>query len=111
VTDRDRPFKERLALQIALRKIDDVFEACSKFDEKDKKILFEVIRNLLLRQISHGPGGTPVPADDATPPFRELADTALKTRLPPVQTLKGMPLKPKGMGKIRRRLVVVRKST
>jgi hypothetical protein len=111
MTTGERSFKEKLALQIAIRKIDSVFEACSKFDEKDKKILFEVIRNLLLQQIPHGPGGTPVPADDATPPVTELAIRAPTTRLPPAQTLKMKPPKPIGIEKSRRPLIVARKSS
>jgi len=111
MTTGERSFKEKLALQIAVRKIDSVFEACSKFDEKDKKILFEVIRNLLLRHIPHGPGGAPVPADEATPPFTEFAITAPKTRLPPTQTLKRKPPKPIGIEKTRRRQIVERKSS
>jgi hypothetical protein len=111
MTNGERSFKEKLALQIAIRKIDSVFEACSKFDEKDRKILFEVIRNLLLQHISHGPGGTPVTADEATPPFTELADTAPKIRLPPAQTLKRKSPKPMGLGRARRRLIVERKSS
>jgi hypothetical protein len=106
MADCERPFKERLALQIALRKIDDVFEACRKFDEKDKKILFEVIRSLLLKHIPHGLGGAPVPADEAPPRLRE----APTTRLPPTQTLKRKLPKPRGIEYARRRLIVERKS-
>jgi hypothetical protein len=111
MTNGERPFKEKLALQIAIRKIDSVFEACSKFDEKDKNILFEVIRNLLLQHITHGPGGTPVPADQATPPVTELALTAPTTRLPPTQTLNRKSPKPIGLERARRRLIVERKSS
>jgi hypothetical protein len=110
MADGRRPFKERLALQIAFRKIDDVFDACGKFDERDKKILFEVIRNLLLQHIPHGPGGMPAPADEATPPFRQLADTTPKARLPPSQTLKKKPPKPIGIKKTSP-LIAQRKST
>jgi hypothetical protein len=109
MTNGERPFKEKLALQIAIRKIDSVFEACSKFDDKDRKILFEVIRNLLLQHIAHGPGGTPVPADEATPAFTELADAATKIRLPPAQTLKRKPPWPIGLARPRRRLILERK--
>ena len=111
MTTGGRSFKEKLSLQIAIRKIDSVFEACSKFDEKDKKILFEVIRNLLLHHIPHGPGGTPVPAGEATPPVTELAVTAPATRLPPTQTLKRKSPKPIGLESARRRLIVERKSS
>jgi hypothetical protein len=111
MTNGERPFKEKLALQIAIRKIDSAFEACSRFDEKDKKILFEIIKNLLLQHIPHGPGGIPVPADEATHPFRELADTAPTVRLPPTQTLKRKPPKPIGFERTRRRLILERKSS
>jgi hypothetical protein len=111
MTNGERPFKEKLALQIAIHKIDSVFEACSKFDEKDKKILFEVIRNLLLQHISHGPGGTPVPAHETVPPVTELSVTAPASRLPPAQTLKRKPPKPIGLERARRRLIVERKSS
>ena len=70
MTTGERSFKEKLALQIAIRKIDSVFEVCSKFGEKDRKILFEVIRNLLLQHIPHGPGGTPVPPTKRRPHLR-----------------------------------------
>jgi hypothetical protein len=111
MTTGGRSFKEKLSLQIAIRKIDSVFEACSKFDKKDKKILFEVIRNLLLQHIPHGPGGTPVPADETTPPYTESAITVPTTRLPPAQTLTRKPPKPIGIEKTRRRLIVERKSS
>ena len=111
MTTGERSFKEKLALQIAIHKIDSVFEACSKFDEKDKKILFEIIRNLLLQHIPHGPGGTPVLADEAAPPYSGLAITAPTTRLPPAQTLKRKPPKPIGIEKTRRRLIAERKSS
>jgi hypothetical protein len=56
MSDGKRPFKEKLALQIVIRKIDLIFEDCSKFEERDKKILLEVIGTLLLqhmRQLPH----------------------------------------------------------
>jgi hypothetical protein len=75
-----RSFKEKLALKIVLLKIDSIFEECSKFEERDKKILLEVIGNLLLqhmRQLPHiRAAKTSTPADDAPPRIRELADTA-----------------------------------
>ena len=80
MTDGERPFKERLALQIVVRKIDSIFEECSKFEEKDKKILFEVLGNLLLqhmRQLPHARAAkTSTPIDETPPQIRELADTA-----------------------------------
>jgi hypothetical protein len=37
MTERERPFKEKLAFQIVRLKILQIFEECSKFDESDKK--------------------------------------------------------------------------
>jgi hypothetical protein len=79
MTDGERPFKEKLALQIVIRKIDLLFEECSKFEERDKRILFDVIGTLLLQQMRQLPhiraAKTSTPADEARP-IRELADTA-----------------------------------
>jgi hypothetical protein len=75
MTTGERSFKEKLALQIAIRKIDSVFEVCSKFGEKDRKILFEVIRNLLLQHIQRiRSTETPTLADEALPELTELTD-------------------------------------
>jgi hypothetical protein len=71
MTDGARSFKEKLALQIALRRIDTIFEECSKFEERDRKILFEAIRSLLLHNHSHTE--TPARTDEAP---LQLADTA-----------------------------------
>jgi hypothetical protein len=80
MTDGERSFKEKLALQIVLRKIDSIFEECSKFEEKDKKILFEVMGTLLIqhmRELSHiRAAKSSAPADETPPQIRELADTA-----------------------------------
>jgi hypothetical protein len=65
MTGGERPFKEKLALQIALRRIDSVFEDCNKFDEKDRKILFEAIGDRLIHY--HGSGETPARTGDAPP--------------------------------------------
>ena len=79
MTDGGRSFKEKLALQIVIRKIDLLFEECSKFEERDKKILFDVIGTLLLQQMRQLPhiraAKTSTPADEARP-IRELADAA-----------------------------------
>ena len=76
----ERPFKEKLALQIVICKIDGLLEECSKFEGQDKKILLEVIGSLLLqhlRQLPHVRAAkTSTPADEARPRIRELADTA-----------------------------------
>jgi hypothetical protein len=71
MTDGERSFKEKLALQIALRRIDAIFEECSKFEERDRKILFEAIRSLLLHKYSLTE--TPARTDEAP---LQLADTA-----------------------------------
>jgi hypothetical protein len=80
MTDSERPFKEKLALQIVIRKIDLLFEECSKFEERDKRILFDVIGTLLLQQMRQLPhiraDKTSAPIEEAPPQIRELADTA-----------------------------------
>ena len=80
MTDGERPLKEKLALQIIIRNIDLLFEECSKFEERNKKILFDVIGNLLLqhmRQLPHTRAAkTSSLVDEAPPRIRELADTA-----------------------------------
>jgi hypothetical protein len=79
MTDGERPFKEKLAFQIVIRKIDLLFEECSKFEVRDKK-LFDVIGTLLLqhmRQVPHiRAAKTSAPIEEAPPQIRELADTA-----------------------------------
>jgi hypothetical protein len=55
MTDGGRSFKEKLALQIVIRKIDLIFEECSKFEERDKKILFDVMGTLLLQHMRRLP--------------------------------------------------------
>jgi hypothetical protein len=76
----ERPFKEKLALQIVICKIDGLFEECNKFEERDKKILFDVIGNLLLqhmRRLPHIRAAKTSTGSNETPPrIRELADTA-----------------------------------
>ena len=73
MTDR-RPFKETLAFQMVRLKILQIFEECSKFEEKDKKALYEVMGNLLLERI--GAAETPTPADETPPGLTELTDAA-----------------------------------
>ena len=79
MTDGGRPFKERLALQIVIRKIDLLFAECSQFEERDKKILLEVIGSLLLqhmRQLPHiRATQTFTPADESPPQIKQLAGT------------------------------------
>ena len=73
MTDR-RPFRETLAFQIVRLKIEQIFEECSKFEEKDKKALYEVMGTLLLQRI--GPVATPTPADETVPGLSESTDAA-----------------------------------
>ena len=90
MTDGERSLKEKLAFQIVRLKIQQIFEECSKFDESDKKALYEVIGNLLLQRI--GAAETPSPADEAPPVSTELTD-ATPTDDPPVHPrCQGMPL-------------------
>ena len=49
MTEGEKSFKDKLEFQIALRKIDSAFEACSKFEGVDQKTLFEAIGNLLFQ--------------------------------------------------------------
>ena len=70
----ERSLKEKLAFHIVRLKIQQIFEECSKFDESDKKALYEVIGNLLLQRI--GAAETPSPADEAPPVSTELTDAA-----------------------------------
>jgi hypothetical protein len=76
----ERPFKEKLALQIVICKIDGLFVECNRFEERDKQILFDVIGNLLLqhmRQLPHVRAAkTSAPTDEVPPRIMELADTA-----------------------------------
>jgi hypothetical protein len=78
MTDSERSFREKLALQIVIRKIDMIFAECSKFKERDKKILLEVIGTLLLqhmRQIPHiRANQKSAPIEEEPPRIRELAD-------------------------------------
>ena len=74
MTDGERSFKEKLALQIVRLKITQIFEECSKFEERDKNALYEVIGNLLLQRIRSTE--TPSLADEAPPEFTGLTDAA-----------------------------------
>jgi hypothetical protein len=74
MADGERPFKEKLAFQIVRLKIQQIFEECSKFEERDKKALYEVIGNMLLQRIRSAE--TPGLADETLPEVRELTDAA-----------------------------------
>jgi hypothetical protein len=75
MTHSERPFKEKLALQIVRLKIRQLFEDCSKFEERDKKALYEEIGNLLLQRIRSAE--TPALADEAPPRISGLTDATL----------------------------------
>jgi hypothetical protein len=70
MTEGERGF----AFQIVRLKILQIFEECSKFDESDKKALYEVMGNLLLQRI--GAAETLSPADETPPELTELTDEA-----------------------------------
>ena len=72
MTDGDRSFKEKLALQIVRLKITQILEECSKFEERDKNALYEEIGNLLLQRIRSAEA--PSLADEAPPEFIGLTD-------------------------------------
>ena len=72
MTEGERGFKEKLAFQIVRLKIQQIFEECSKFDENDKKALYEVIGNLLLQRIQSTE--TTTLADEAPLELTELTD-------------------------------------
>jgi hypothetical protein len=74
MTDGERPLKDKLAFQIVHLKIQQIFEECSKFEEKDKKALYEVMGNLLLQCI--GAAEPPTPADESPPRLTELTDAS-----------------------------------
>ena len=74
MTDGERPFKEKLAFQIVRLKIQQIFEECNKFEEREKKALYEVIGNLLLQRIRSAE--TPALADETPPGTSELPDAA-----------------------------------
>jgi hypothetical protein len=74
MTDGERPLKDKLALQIVRLKIQQIFEECSKFEERDKKALYEVIGTLLLQRIRSAE--TPALTDETPPEFKELTDAA-----------------------------------
>jgi hypothetical protein len=74
MTGSERPLKDKLAFQIVRLKIQQIFEECSKFDESDKKALYEVMGNLLLQRI--GAAEPPTPANETPPGLTELTDAA-----------------------------------
>jgi hypothetical protein len=71
MTDGEKSFKDKLEFQIALRKIDSAFEACSRFEGADKKTLFEAIGNLLFQHAPPVPVETPPSTDEAPALFSD----------------------------------------
>ena len=89
MTDGERPLKDKLAFQIVRLKIQQIFEECSKFEEKDKKALYEVMGNLLLQRI--GAAEPPTPADDTPPGLIELIDASATDASPTDDSTKSLP--------------------
>ena len=79
--NRRRPFKERLGLRIALRRLDSVFEICNELSELDRQTLYETMNERALQHLPL-PSHTKLPAlDDIIPDrfsdrCRELAGHA-----------------------------------
>ena len=71
MTEGEKSFKDKLEFQIALRKIDSAFEACSRFEGADKKTLFEAIGNLLFQHAPPVPVETPPSTDEAPALFSD----------------------------------------
>jgi hypothetical protein len=80
MTDSEQPFQEKLALQMALRKIENAFEACSQFEGADKAMLYEEIKKRLFQHIPSGPAEVLATGKKTPPRFSdrllELASTA-----------------------------------
>jgi hypothetical protein len=74
MTVGERPRQRKLAFQIVRLKIQQIFEECSKFEERDKNALYEAIGNLLLQRIR--PAEARTPADKMPAGFGELTDAA-----------------------------------
>jgi hypothetical protein len=90
MTDGKRPFKETLALQIVRLKVEQIFEECSKFEERDKKALYELMGNMLLQRI--GSAETPTGADEAPLELTELTDAALTDDSARSSKMSGLPM-------------------
>jgi hypothetical protein len=89
MTER-RPFNATLEFQIVRLKIEQIFEECSKFEERDKKALYEVMGNLLLQRI--GTAETPTPADDTPPGLTEVTDVARTNDSTGSSEMSGLPM-------------------
>jgi hypothetical protein len=75
MTEGERGFKDKLAFQIVRLKILQIFEECSKLEERDKNALYEVMGNLLLQRIRSTE--RPTPADEAPTELTKLTDAPL----------------------------------
>ena len=87
MTEGERGFREKLAFQIVRLKIQQIFLECSKFEEKDKRALYEIMGNLLLQRI--GAAETPTPADETLTELADAVSTDDSTRSPEIS---GLPL-------------------
>jgi hypothetical protein len=90
MTDGERPIKKTLAFQIVRLKIEQIFAECSRFEEQDKKALYEVIGNLLLQRI--GATETPTPTDETSPGSPELTDAAATDDSARPSRMSGLPI-------------------
>jgi hypothetical protein len=64
-----RPFKERLRLRIALRRLDSVFEICNELSELDRQTLCETMNERALQHLAL-PSNAKLPALDDVVPAR-----------------------------------------
>jgi hypothetical protein len=64
-----RPFKERLGLRIALRRLDSLFEICNELPELDRQTLYETMNERALQHLPL-PSITKLPALDDIIPAR-----------------------------------------
>jgi hypothetical protein len=71
MADGEKSFKDKLEFQIALRKIESAFEACSRFEGADKKTLFDAIGNLLFQHAPPVLVEPPTSTDEAPPLFSD----------------------------------------
>ena len=75
MTDDIPRFRERLILQITLARIADVFNACSKLVDPDRKMAFDDIESRLRQLGSEQTHGSPAPIEFARC-CRKLAESA-----------------------------------
>jgi hypothetical protein len=56
-SDVRRPFKERLTLQIAFRRLDSAFEICNELQERDRQSILEEMQKRLRQRMPSAPEG------------------------------------------------------